>query len=137
MILVLIDEPKGVVYGGLIAGPVFRDVGSWSLNHLKVNPQSDLLTVAEAKTKALVSDIPKDAGNSVKSEEVNKIAGELRQGLLPDFSGMGMREVLRRGRALGLKVSLKGSGLAVKQKPEPGSPLDAVNSVSVVFKPPG
>lgn len=137
VILALIDEPKGVVYGGLVAGPVFRDVGSWSLNHLKVNPQPDLLTVAEAKAKALVSDTPKDSGNSARSEEVNKIAGELRQGLLPDFRGMGMREVLKRGRALGLNVSLKGSGLAVKQKPEAGSPLNAVNSVSVSFNPPG
>lgn len=137
VILALIDEPKGVVYGGLVAGPVFRDVGSWSLNHLKVNPQPDLLTVAEAKAKALVSDTPKDSGNSARLEEVNKIAGELRQGLLPDFRGMGMREVLKRGRALGLKVSLKGSGLAVKQKPEAGSPLNAVNSVSVSFNPPG
>ncbi len=137
VILALIDEPKGVAYGGLVAGPVFRDVGSWSLNHLKVNPQPDLLAVAEAKAKALVSDTPKDSGNSAKSEEVNKIAGELRLGLLPDFRGMGMREVLKRGRALGLKVSLKGSGLAVKQKPEAGSPLNAVNSVSVSFNPPG
>ena len=137
VILALIDEPKGVVYGGLVAGPVFRDVGSWSLNHLKVNPQPDLLTVAEAKAKALVSDTSGDSGNSVKSEEVNQIAGELRQGLLPDFKGMGMREVLKRGRALGLKVSLKGSGLAVKQQPEAGSPLNAVNSVSVSFSSPG
>ncbi len=137
VILALIDEPKGVVYGGLVAGPVFKDVGSWSLNHLKVNPQPDLLAVAEAKAKALVLDPPEDSGNSAKSEGVNKIAGELRQGLLPDFKGMGMREVLKRGRALGLKVSLKGSGLAVKQKPEAGSPLNAVKSVSVSFNPPG
>jgi cell division protein FtsI (penicillin-binding protein 3) len=137
VILALIDEPKGVVYGGLVAGPVFRDVGSWSLNHLKVNPQPDLLTVAEAKAKALVSDTSGDSGNSTKSEEVNKIAGELKQGLLPDFRGMGMREVLKRGRALGLNVSLKGSGLAVKQQPEAGSPLKTVNSVSVSFNSPG
>ncbi|MBW1868786.1 MAG: transpeptidase family protein [Deltaproteobacteria bacterium] len=137
VILALIDEPKGVVYGGLVAGPVFRDVGSWSLNHLKVNPQPDLLTVAEAKAKALVSDTLEDSGNSAKSEEVNKIAGELQQGLLPDFRGMGMREVLKRGRALGLNVSLKGSGLAVKQQPEAGSPLKTVNSVSVSFSSPG
>ena len=61
VILALIDEPKGVIYGGLVAGPVFRDVGSWSLNYLKVNPQPDLLTVAEAKAKALVSDTPEDS----------------------------------------------------------------------------
>ena len=137
VILALIDEPKGVVYGGLVAGPVFRDVGSWSLNYLKVNPQPDLLTVAEAKAKALVSETPEDSGNSIKMEEVNKIAGELKKGLLPDFRGMGMREVLKRGRALGLKVSLKGSGLAVKQQPKAGSPLNTVDSVSVNFSSPG
>lgn len=137
VILALIDEPKGVVYGGLVAGPVFKEVGSWSLNHLKVNPQPDLLTVAEAKAKELVSDTPKNPCKGAKSEEVNKIADELRQELLPDFRGMGMREVLKRGRALGLKVSLKGSGLAVKQEPEAGSPLNTVKSVIVSFNPPG
>jgi len=48
-----------------------------------------------------------------------------------------MREVLKRGRKLGLKVCLEGSGLAVAQTPEAGSPLEKVGTVTVKFNPPG
>ncbi len=38
-ILVLIDEPKGVYYGGVVAAPVFKSVGSFALRHLKIPPE--------------------------------------------------------------------------------------------------
>jgi hypothetical protein len=57
-------------------------------------------------------------------------------GFLPDFSGLGMREVLKKGRSLGLKVVLKGTGLAVRQEPGPGAPLKMISSIKVSFSPP-
>jgi hypothetical protein len=57
-------------------------------------------------------------------------------GLLPDFRGQTMREVLRGGRSLGVKVSVEGTGLAVAQNPDPGSPLNKVSQVRVSFRPP-
>jgi cell division protein FtsI (penicillin-binding protein 3) len=137
LISVLIDEPKGVVYGGLVAGPVFREVGSWALNHLRVNPQPGLLAVAEANAEKVSTDASQDAGNPPELPEVRELADHLLEGLLPDFKGMGMREVLKRGRALGLRVCLEGSGMAVAQKPEAGSPLATVETVTVSFNPPG
>ncbi|MBW1781202.1 MAG: transpeptidase family protein [Deltaproteobacteria bacterium] len=137
LISVLIDEPKGAVYGGLVAGPVFREVGSWTLNHLRVNPQPDLVAMAEANPEKVSTDAPEDDSERSVSPEVNRIADQLQEGLLPDFKGMGMREVLKRGRSLGLKVCLEGSGLAVNQKPAAGSPLHAIQTVKVSFNPPG
>jgi cell division protein FtsI (penicillin-binding protein 3) len=133
----LIDEPKGMVYGGLVAGPVFSEVGSWALNHLRVNPQPELLAAAEANNKEIPSDASQDGGGSPELPEIKELADRLIEGLLPDFKGMGMREVLRKGRALGLKVCLEGSGLAVGQKPEAGSPLETVDTITVRFTPPG
>jgi cell division protein FtsI (penicillin-binding protein 3) len=137
LISVLIDEPKGVVYGGLIAGPVFREVGSWALNHLRVNPQPDLLAAADVKTEKTSLNTSQDAGNPPELPEVRALADHLWEGLLPDFKGMGMREVLKKGRALGLRVCLEGSGVAVTQKPEAGSPIETVETVTVSFNPPG
>ncbi|MBW1732874.1 MAG: PASTA domain-containing protein [Deltaproteobacteria bacterium] len=137
VILVLIDEPKGVVYGGLVAGPVFREVGSWTLNRLKVSPRPDLLTVAENRARTTVSSPAKTPVKDPDRIATEKIAAQLRQGRMPDFTGMGMREVLRRARTLGLKVSLNGSGLAVKQSPVPGVPLKGLDRVTVSFSPPG
>ncbi|MFO7601975.1 MAG: penicillin-binding protein [Candidatus Desulfacyla sp.] len=137
VISVLIDEPKGVAYGGLVAGPVFSEIGSWALNHLRVNPEPSLLAVAEPAGKKGSTDVSEGAVNRPESPEVKELADRLIEGLLPDFKGMGMREVLKRGRTLGLKVCLEGSGLAVDQKPEPGSPIEKVGTVTVRFNPPG
>jgi cell division protein FtsI (penicillin-binding protein 3) len=138
LISVSIDEPKGMTYGGLVAGPVFREVGSWVLNHLGVNPEPDLLTVtAETGLEKSLKDLRDDVEKRPEVPEVRELAEQLLEGFLPDFKGMGMRDVLKKGRSLGLKVSLEGSGLAVAQNPEPGSPIETLDTVTVSFNPPG
>ena len=137
LISVLIDEPRGMVYGGLVAGPVFREVGSWALNHMRVNPTPELLKIAEAGDETASTDAPEEKSGKPQLPEVKEIANRLKEGLLPDFKGMGMREVLKQGRDLGVKISLEGSGLAVAQLPGAGTPLETVQKVTVRFLPPG
>jgi cell division protein FtsI (penicillin-binding protein 3) len=127
VILVMVDEPKGKPYGGLVAGPAFREVGAWALNHLRITPQFRLVKVEkeqemrETRTSQLNLEPKTRSGNP---------------GLLPDFRGQSMREVLKGGRALGLNVVLEGTGLAVKQTPRPGSSLKKIRTVKVSFRPP-
>ena len=136
VILVMIDEPKGHIYGGLVAGPVFREVGSWALNHLRISPHPSLLGNIQAKS-AEAKEQQEDPSEIAKaSVSEAKPPLPLRSGQLPDFKGLGMREVLKRTHALGLKVRLEGSGLAIKQSPDPGSSLKTIKSVKVNFKPP-
>ena len=136
VILVMIDEPRGHIYGGLVAGPVFQEVGAWALNHLRISPHPSLLANIRVQS-ALANVQPEDAGGGAVSPEApTKPANPIEAGQLPDFKGLGMREVLKRSRALGLKVSLEGSGLAITQDPHPGTPLETVQSVTVNFKPP-
>ncbi|HDP69385.1 MAG TPA: penicillin-binding protein 2 [Actinobacteria bacterium] len=40
-IIIVIDEPKGNIYGGSIAAPVFKNLTEFSLRHLKINPDKD------------------------------------------------------------------------------------------------
>jgi len=137
LISVLIDEPKGMTYGGLVAGPVFKEVGSWALNHLGVSPDPELLAAGETRSPKVSDEMPVEAVTEPELPEVKELAAQLMEGHLPDFKGMGMREVLKKGRSLGLKVSLEGSGLAVAQEPEPGAPIDSITTVTVSFNPPG
>ena len=37
----MVDEPQGEIYGGLVAGPAFRDITSFALNYLKIPPDPD------------------------------------------------------------------------------------------------
>lgn len=137
LISVLIDEPKGLAYGGLVAAPVFSELGSWALNHLGVNPEPSLLAAAAPAGKTGAAVAVQQAEERPVFPEVQELADHLLEGLLPDFKGMGMREVLRRGRTLGVKVCLEGSGLAVDQKPEAGAPIEKGATVTVRFNPPG
>ena len=66
--------------------------------------------------------------------EPGEIEGE--EGLLPDFRGRTMREVLKKARALGVKVVLEGTGLAFRQVPDPGSSLSRISAIKVSFRPP-
>jgi cell division protein FtsI (penicillin-binding protein 3) len=126
-ILVLVDEPEAKKYGGLAAAPVFREIGAWSLNHLRVIPD----------VRMVKADEPAETGNSRNSDaSLHVEVSQEGPGMLPDFRGQTMREVLRGGRSLGVKVSVDGTGLAVAQNPEPGSPLNKVTQVSVSFRPP-
>ena len=136
VILVMIDEPRGHIYGGLVAGPVFQEVGAWALNHLRISPHPSLLANIQVQS-ALANVQPDDAaGTALSPEAAPKPQSPIEEGQLPDFTGLGMREVLKRSRALSLKVRLEGSGLAITQDPHPGTPLETIQSVTVNFKPP-
>jgi cell division protein FtsI (penicillin-binding protein 3) len=125
---VVIDEPKGIPYGGVVAAPVFSEIGLWSLNHLQVNPKIRLVE------KGL--DAREKTSRRSVSVQTDRVPIEVKTGFLPDFRGLGMRKVISEARSLGLKTLLEGTGLAVKQNPKPGSPLQKVHTVKVIFRPP-
>jgi cell division protein FtsI (penicillin-binding protein 3) len=127
LILIMVDEPQDRKYGGLVAGPVFRQIGAWGLNHLRVNPQLILARTPDPVAQCAPEIAPADP---------NPRRFVSAEGVLPDFSGLGMREVLRKGTALGLRVIPEGTGLAVTQQPVPGSALAKITSVKVNFRPP-
>jgi len=39
LVAVMVDEPKGEIYGGLVAGPAFREIMSFALNYLRIPPR--------------------------------------------------------------------------------------------------
>jgi cell division protein FtsI/penicillin-binding protein 2 len=39
LVAVMVDEPQGEIYGGLVAGPAFRKITSFALNYLRIAPQ--------------------------------------------------------------------------------------------------
>jgi cell division protein FtsI (penicillin-binding protein 3) len=129
-ILVMIDEPTGTHYGGLVAAPVFREVGTWTVNHLQINPDQKpsqhVMEEAVIRPNMESATVPVSEPLMIKSEN----------NLLPDFSGQSMREVFRTARALGLEVVPEGTGLAVRQIPGPGTLLQEIRVVKVDFRPP-
>jgi cell division protein FtsI (penicillin-binding protein 3) len=130
VILVALDEPKGTAYGGIVAAPVFSDVGGWTLNHLNVAPSITMAMASPDRAK------PSSDDRWSKTERQQVVSGLDLLGLVPDVSGLGVREVVRKAKALGLRVIVKGSGLAVEQSPTPGLPLRGDTPLVVTFRPP-
>ncbi|MDD5205617.1 MAG: penicillin-binding transpeptidase domain-containing protein [Desulfobacterales bacterium] len=123
--VVVVDEPGGIPYGGVVAAPIFRQVGAWTLNHLRINPQINLAEPV----------VPQETADQMRVESLPAITTENDGGLLPNFRGLTMRQVIKEGRNLGIRVMVEGTGLAVAQIPEAGSSLERVSSVRVNFMP--
>ncbi len=54
-IIVVIDEPQGKFYGGDIASPVFRDIASQTLRHLRIpqkKSQGSALLTADSRRQS-------------------------------------------------------------------------------------
>jgi cell division protein FtsI (penicillin-binding protein 3) len=114
VILVVIDEPRSQVYGGLVAAPVFSRVAAASLRYLGVAPTEP---VANKPLPPPVVEAPVaiSTGHALPAPATDKSA--LR---MPDCRGLSCRQVLRIMQKQGLDIRLKGSGRVVEQFPAPG-----------------
>jgi len=119
VILVALDEPKGRPYGGVVAAPVFSEVGCRTLNHLSVIPSTQ-------------HRFPRPV---VRQREIRSRNPDM-PGLIPDVQGLGVRDVLRKTQRLGVTVVVKGSGLAAEQSPAAGTPIKKGKLLTVTFRPP-
>ncbi len=133
-IAVIIDEPQGVKYGGVVAAPAFRSIAQNSLAYLKIQPNQPLTAKAkpgETKVAAASTVIsPSDEALDDDGEEI-PAGGEI----MPNFSGMSMRRVLQVMEKHGINIRLIGSGRAVEQSPPPGGKIRGVGEVWIKFTP--
>lgn len=151
VILIVIDEPVGQVYGGLVAAPVFSRIASQALRYLNVPPtqpipQMALAELAEAARKAESSQaaVTAEGANEIFSEgeivdpaEMEGAEPPVEIALrMPDFTGMSFRQVLQMMEKTGLNVRLNGSGRVVEQNPLPGQQVKFGNEVWVRFAAP-
>lgn len=131
-IIVVVDEPKTNVYGGVVAAPVFREIALQSLCYLKVTPTGPV------KAKAKTPDTREEA-KPRPEQAVNVAEGAIDEGtsgaVMPNFQGMSIRQVLRYMEKNTLNVKILGSGKAVEQNPLPGHRIGSGDPVWVKFVP--
>ncbi len=151
-ILVMIDEPKGAYYGGVVAGPAFREIAVAALAAREVFPEDQVAKEAflTAHRAPLVLEEIKLGPNDLKGlNDGPALEGELSaeaQALLgltpekpavakegapspgsgskmPNFAGLGLHEVLNRSAEVRCDPVVEGTGRVVAQTPAPGAPL--------------
>jgi cell division protein FtsI (penicillin-binding protein 3) len=148
-ITVVVEEPKGAIYGGVVAAPIFREIAGQSMRVLGYYPQPDksdsilaqnqplmpapaapLLPEAVPLKASLLG--PPDLQNLAATPEPPP-SGPLR--VMPDLRGMTIRRAVKLLHSSGVRCHLQGSGLAVAQEPPPGFPLEPGVVCVVKFEP--
>lgn len=133
VILVVIDEPKTDVYGGLVAAPAFKEIALQMMPHVGA-PKSREMPVVAAPVK------PEPKGKSVVTAGIEKLEqmdtvtedvavdGAIR---VPDVKGLAGRAAVAQLLTAALEPHLAGSGRVVSQKPAAGSLVEKGTRITV------
>ena len=124
-IVVVIDSPHGKnsYYGGSVAAPIFQRIAEAGLRHRGVPRSVDPLPpvlVERHDGREQPTPVSGPTTFLVPSTAVAQGAPQV----LPDFRGLGARDVMRAVAQLGMTARLRGAGIVVEQQPAPGSPIE-------------
>jgi cell division protein FtsI (penicillin-binding protein 3) len=124
-IIVVVDSPHGAAgyHGGPVSAPIFRRIAEASLRYLGVPPDLNApppVLVKRGGAAPLRSASRPEVGRPVVSLVAHGEAGRV-----PDLTGLGAREAVRRLVAIGMSARLSGDGFVVLQDPMPGEPVEA------------
>ncbi len=159
--MVIVYNPsKGTYYGGLIAGPVFKEIAekvySTSLDFLEpINNKQNLLTKAPSSIKSkndelvIASKALKLKVNS-KDQENNYVArnildstsitlietnleNQLKKGIVPNLNGLSAKDALYLLENSGFHVKIVGMGSVKKQSLEAGQKFNKGDKITLIL----
>ncbi len=120
VMLVSIDEPKGITYGGLTAAPIFSRIAAQAMQYLKVSPNENM---PAGETLPSLEQIFVEAVAPAK-QAVELVAATSDGGpQMPDFMGLSFRQVLEMMEEQQLNIDFRGRGRVVEQSPAPGASI--------------
>lgn len=157
--IVVIDSPKGIAaYGGDVSAPVFKEIADKifatdlelnTINQSKIqlaqNQASLLPSVAAGKGEELKEifdylKLPATAmagvdwvAPSTISNSISLQVIDTEKPLVPDVTGMSLRDALYLLENKGLKVNFNGRGRVIGQSLSPGSPLLPNSTIDLVL----
>ncbi len=133
VILVVIDEPSGVKYGGIVAAPAFREIAENAMRYLGIPPSRP---VDDASAPVARAAPPPDDGSDVAlpPDLTPPPAGKT---LVPDLSGLDLRRAVGLLASRHLEARVDGSGLVAKQTPAAGAIVSPGQSVALTLSPTG
>ncbi|PKN70839.1 MAG: penicillin-binding protein [Deltaproteobacteria bacterium HGW-Deltaproteobacteria-12] len=124
-ILVILDEPQRDKWGGVAAAPVFKNIGDQILNCFKTNIRETPVFEQEKTNKVQLI--------STSQALVPGQAAPDDDSVMPDFSNLTIREVMKKARERSIEVKITGNGWAVSQYPQAGTQLGEERVCNVTF----
>jgi cell division protein FtsI (penicillin-binding protein 3) len=158
-VLVAIDTPAGEHYGAEVAAPAWNQIAQQTLNYLRV-PHDEPVRIPKAPATELAASRPVNVGTpdadparslqipdppvsepkptsstgpAISKSQPFVVLDDGPSVNVPDFLGLDQRRVAKECQAMGLGVSMSGSGLAVHQYPAAGVRAPEGSQVQVVF----
>jgi cell division protein FtsI (penicillin-binding protein 3) len=133
-IAVVVDEPKGAIYGGVVAAPIFRAIAAQSLRVLGYYPKEP----PKDKNEPVLAGILATPAAAATGPEAQVIPAKPRippgpLTVMPDVRGYTIRQVLTLLNRSGLHCRFEGSGMAVSQEPAPGTGITPGDTCLVQF----
>ncbi|MDI7258703.1 MAG: penicillin-binding transpeptidase domain-containing protein [Thermodesulfobacteriota bacterium] len=119
VVLVVIDEPRGSTYGGIVAAPVFRAIVEKVLPYLNVFPKGTMIVKNELDLAPM-----KETAWALPVTEGVKVAKGAEKVLMPDLTGLPMRSALSRVEGKGMIIKVSGNGRLVEQVPRAGAIIE-------------
>lgn len=131
-ILVVVDEPDGRGFGGVVAAPVFKEVAEFSLKYLEIPPsvRRPIKVSRIAKAAAAAAD---DRARVDLTESLGDAPADPESAVVPDFLGVSIGRALDLAVAARVQVEVDGTGKAVEQSLPPGSAVAPGTTVTLRF----
>ena len=156
-VIVVINEPrKGLYYGALVAGPVFKEISD-KIYSSSIGLHPGLATVSKPyipevlngnyfKSKTVLNALGVSTKfDSNQSAWIRSETGEYditfngiinKPNSVPDARGMGLRDAIILFEESKLKVTFEGYGRVISQSLEQGSPLVSGSTIHIKLSPP-
>ncbi|MGZ3569860.1 MAG: penicillin-binding protein [Thermodesulfobacteriota bacterium] len=120
VLLVVIDEPQGNNYGGVVAAPIFKAIMEKVLPYLNVIPKGTTI-VKNQMDSGPRKETSETQQPLIEAIKVGKGAGMV---VMPDLTGLSMRNALTRIEGKGLIIKVSGNGKVIEQIPRPGTVIE-------------
>jgi cell division protein FtsI (penicillin-binding protein 3) len=130
-LLVVIDEPQGANYGGVVAAPVFRSIMEKILPLLNAFPRGTPVVKNTAEEPS-----EEEARRVRASIEAVNVRNEAGKDVMPDLTGLPMRTALSRIDGRGLIIKVSGNGKLVDQVPKAGTVIERGDICYLKFQSP-
>ena len=133
-VLVMIDDPRGGnFYGGQIAAPVASRIFAQLLRYAHVEPSSNPFT-KDAADESSASRSAEEKRMEEKRMEAVAVPPE-GKAIVPDFTGLSIREAARMAELRGLFFESEGTGAAVRQSLSVNTIVEQGTHIKVYFEP--
>ena len=159
--IVVINSPSnGIYYGGLVAGPVFKEIAekvySTSLDFIEpINNKQSILSSGTSAIKSnsselasiyktfslpntktyTVAETPSQhkKGNAYETIESSNLESQLKKGIVPNLNGLSAKDALFLLENSGFNVKLYGMGSVKKQSLEAGKKYNKGDKITLIL----